>query len=143
MDGEYLKVKLNDALRSKVDDIDERRQAEVAEKEKFEQMTKQQKQNHANKLRGKLEKKNKKTLFQEERDVHEAYQLLLSEHNTRVKQRMKQKISTVAALSRKAKVPSPARSNTEKPPSSVDPVDVKIDVWQRNKKPTNSSKSEG
>ena len=56
---------------------------------------------------------------------------------------MRQKISTVAALSRKAKVPSPARSNTEKPNPSVDPVDVKINAWQRNKKSTYSSESEG
>ena len=69
-------------------------------------MTKKQKEQYKLKQRGKVEYKKKKTLCQEERDIHEAYQLLLAEHHKRVKQRVKQKISTVAALMKKPTDPS-------------------------------------
>ena len=98
----YVKDKLDDALQRKVDEIEVRRQAEEAEKFRLENMTKQQKEKHKYKNIGKLDpnsqKKNKKSLIQEERDIHEAYQLLLSEYHKRVKQRTKKKIATVAAL---------------------------------------------
>ena len=135
-----MKVKLDDALRSKVDRIDEKRQLEVAEIKKLEQMTKQQKERHEkNKTRGNVEKKNKKTLFQEERDVHEAYQLLLSEHTMRVKQRLRQKIANIGSIAKK--------DNGQASPSTRDKpkvtVDTTIKAWQNNAKPTKSSKSNG
>ena len=81
-----------------MDEIEEKRIAEEAEKAKFEKMSNQQKDQYKLKNRAKLEKKKKKTLFMEERDIHESYQLLLSEHHKRVKQRTKQKLAVVASL---------------------------------------------
>ena len=57
-------------------------------------------------------KTKKKSLIQEEIDIHEAYQLLLSERHKRVKLRTKQKLARIAALSKHSNSESaPTRSN--------------------------------
>ena len=65
-------------------------------------MTKKEKEVYKNKNHGRLTengiKRRRKPLLEEEREIHEAYQLLLSEHNRRVKKRVKQKLATVTAL---------------------------------------------
>ena len=136
VEGSYVKDKLDNALRKKVDEIDEKRIAEELEKAKFEKMTKKQKEQHKLKQRGKIEYKKKKTLCQEERDIHEAYQLLLAEHHKRVKQRVKQKISTVAALMKKPTEPS---NNGDK---SIH-IDEKLGSWKRSTNPNRSNDKEG
>ena len=78
-------------------------------------MTKRQKSKDKYKKIGKVDankgiKKKPKSLIQEELDIHEAYQLLLSEYHKRVKQRTKQKISMIAALSKKDPESTPTSS---------------------------------
>ena len=98
---------------------------EEAEKERLEKMTKKQKEQHKQKNRGKIEYKKKKTLLQEERDIHEAYQLLLSEHSKRVKQRTRQKLATITALIKKPSFQTQIAGND----NQNDNVDEKLHVW--------------
>ena len=68
-------------------------------------MTKKEKEKHSrdaeirdqNRLSRRGSKK-KKTIQEEEREIHEAYQILLSEHNKRVRIRTKQKLAAVTSL---------------------------------------------
>ena len=68
-------------------------------------MTKKEKEKHSrdeeirdqNRLSRRGPKK-KKTIQEEEREIHEAYQILLSEHNKRVRIRAKQKLAAVTSL---------------------------------------------
>ena len=57
-----------------------------------------------------MKKKKKKSTIEEEKDAHEAYQLILSEYHRRVKIRMKQKIKVIHMLP-KPKADSDADSN--------------------------------
>ena len=123
--GEYVKDKLDDALRKKVDEIDDKRVLEEAEKERLEKMTKKQKEQHKQKSRGKIEYKKKKTLHQEERDIHEAYQLLLSEHSKRVKQRTKQKLATITALMKKPSLQTQIAGND----NQNENIGEKLQAW--------------
>ena len=85
-----------------MDEITEKKKLEEAEKKRFASMTKKEKEIYKNKNRGRLTesgtRRRRKTLLEEERELHEAYQLLLSEHNKRVKKRVKQKLKTVTTL---------------------------------------------
>ena len=90
---------------------------EQQEKDRIEKMTKKEKE----KLKLKEARKSKtkkKTPIQEERDAHEAYQLILLEHHRRVKQRVKQKSRTLgllnAALKSKPSEDSSPDSDTDK-----------------------------
>ena len=130
----YVKDRLDEALRNKVDEIEEKRIAEEAEKAKFEKMTKQQKEQYKIKNRAKLEKKKKKTLFMEERDVHESYQLLLSEHHKRVKLRTKQKLAVVASLMNKNTLQPPNNSGTninDAGDNVNNKSEIKLNPWQQ------------
>ena len=93
-DSSYFKRKLDDALRKRLKEIEVRRQAEESEKMRLKNMTKRQKEIHKDKMRGKVDrngiKRKRKTLTQQERDVHQAYQLLVSEYHKQIKQRAKQ-----------------------------------------------------
>ena len=68
-------------------------------------MTKKEKEKHSrdeeirdqNRLSRRGSKK-KKTIQEEEREIHEAYQILLSEHNKRVRIRTKQKLAAITSL---------------------------------------------
>ena len=87
--GTYVKDKLDEALRSIVDEIDLRKQAEEEEGRGLENVTKEQKDKDKYKKIGKSDankggiKQKKKSLIQEEIDINEAYQLLLSEYHKR------------------------------------------------------------
>ena len=85
-----------------MDEITEKKKLEEVEKKRFASMTKKEKEIYKNKNRGRLTengtRRRRKTLLEEERELHEAYQLLLSEHNKRVKKRVKQKLKTVTTL---------------------------------------------
>ena len=112
-----VKEKLSEALRKKIEEIEEQRVKEQEEKNRIEKMTKKEKE----KLKLKEARKNKakkKTPIQEERDAHEAYQLILSEHHRRVKQRVKQKSRTLgllnASLKAKTSEDSSPESDTDK-----------------------------
>jgi hypothetical protein len=98
----YVKSKLDSALRAKVDEIEELKKQEEDEKRKFEKMTKKEKEIYKTKNAGRLDKnglkKRRKTLLQQEIDLHEAYQLLLAEHRRKVTTRAKKKMSAVCAL---------------------------------------------
>ena len=65
-------------------------------------MTKKEKEVYKSKNSGRLDKnglkKRRKTLSEEERELHEAYQMLLSEHNKKVRKRTKQKLAVMTAL---------------------------------------------
>jgi hypothetical protein len=138
--GQYVKEKLDDALRKKVDEIDEKRVLEDAEKQRLEKMTKKQKDEYKQKHRGKVEYKKKKTLLQEERDIHEAYQLLLSEHSKRVRQRTKQKLATITALMKKPSFPTQIVGND----NQNEIVGEKLQAWgQKGSKITKPEGNQG
>ena len=65
-------------------------------------MSKREKENYLRKNTGRVDKngvkKRRQTFSEQERDAHEAYQLLLSEHNRKVLARTKKKLSAVKAL---------------------------------------------
>ena len=65
------------------------------------------------KTNGAAEKKGimKKPLFEQERDLHESYQIILSEHNKRVKQRTKQKIIMITSMMKKGTVQTTQENN--------------------------------
>ena len=90
------------ALRKKIYIIEEERQKEQEEIKRLGIMTKKQKEDAKMRELRKGQatglKKKKKTLAEEERDSHEAYQLVLSEYYRRVKQRVKHKAITVTLL---------------------------------------------
>ena len=128
-----MKDRLDEALRNKVDEIEEKKIAEEAEKAKFEKMTKQQKDQYKLKNRVKLERKKKKTLIMEEREIHESYQLLLAEYHKRVKQRTKQKLAVVASLMNKSSMSS-NETNTNKNDANdneANKSDSKLNPWQQ------------
>ena len=101
-EADYLKNKLDKAHSEKIDEIAEKKILEAAEKKRFDSMTRKEKEIYKNKNHGRLTengtKRRRKTLLEEEREVHEAYQLILSEHNRRVKRRVKQKLATMTAM---------------------------------------------
>ena len=65
-------------------------------------MTKKEKEKYQNMYRGRVDqdgvKKRRQTLLEQEIEVHEAYQLILAEHNKKVKRRVKQKLAAVFAM---------------------------------------------
>jgi len=85
-----------------MDKITEEKLKEEEEKKKLEKMTKREKETYQTKNFGRLDKygmkKRRKTLHEQERESHEAYQILLSEHNKKVRARAMQKLSVVTAL---------------------------------------------
>jgi hypothetical protein len=89
-------------LKAKVDEIEVQKRKEEDEKKKFEKLSKREKEIYKTKNVGLLDKnglkKRRKTLLQQQIEVHEAYQLLLSEHKRKVTTRVKNKISTVCTL---------------------------------------------
>ena len=95
--SEYVKQKLNAALQEKVDSIAEQKKQEEDEKKILEKMKKKEKEIYKAKYAGRL-KRNGKPLLEQEREAHQAYQLLLSEHNKKVRSRMLQKLTAVNAL---------------------------------------------
>ena len=107
-DSEYVKHNLDAALKSKIDDIADKKEQEEEEKKRFAKMTKKEKEIYKNKNTGRLDenglKKRRKTLLEQEREVHEAYQMLLSEHNKKVRTRTKQKVKAVTALMKMSKM---------------------------------------
>ena len=113
--GVYVKEKLSEALRIKIESIEEEREKEAAEMKKLENMTKKQREKYEMQKKKKKKVVKKKTSIQEEREAHEAYQLVLSEHYRRVKQRVKQKTKTLGLLRVEAafKAKSTENLNTE------------------------------
>ena len=71
-------------------------------KKRFDKMSKREKEIYTKKNHGRLDqnglKKRRKTLLEQEREVHEAYQLLLTEHSKKVKTRTRQKLAAMTAL---------------------------------------------
>ena len=82
-------------MQRKLVGIEVRIQTEESEKIRLKNMTKQQKDKYKCKMNGKVDpnwpKRKKKSWMQEKLDIHQAYQLLLSECHKREKQRAKQK----------------------------------------------------
>ena len=95
-------MKLNEALRKKIEGIEREREKEKAEEKKLEEMTKVQrekfKRRSLKKSRKGKTKKSKKTAIEEEREVHEAYQLILSEYHRKAKHRVFQKTKGLGLL---------------------------------------------
>ena len=89
-------------MKEKIDKIADERIKEEQEKKKFENLTKREKNIFLAKNAGRLDKnglkRKRKTLMEQEREAHEAYQILLSEHNKKVKTRTMQKLSVVNTL---------------------------------------------
>ena len=85
-----------------MEDITEKKKIEAAEKRRFKKMSKQEKEIYKNKNGGRIDqnggRRRRKSLIEEEREVHEAYQLLLSEHKLRVKKRVKAKLQVVTTM---------------------------------------------
>ena len=132
-EGQYLKNKLDESLRKKIEDIDEKRQAEEAERIKIEKMNKKQQALYRKKkTTGEAEKKGimKKPLFEQERDLHESYQIILSEHNKRVKQRTKQKVMMITAMMKKGTVQTTQENNDH----NKDIIKETLKPWQHGTK---------
>ena len=91
---------MTEALQERIDKIEERKLLEQSEKKKIEKMSKKQKEQYEKEKRLKANqtygsKKRTKSIEDEARDVHEAYQVILAEYRRRVKLRMKKKVKTV------------------------------------------------
>ena len=69
----------------------------------------------------------------EERDIHESYQLLLSEHHKRVKQRTKQKLAVVASLMNKNSLTTNDNNtnNNNANDNGGNKSDAKLNPWQQ------------
>ena len=89
-------------MQKRIELIEEKRKAEKIEKDKLEKMSKKEQERFKNKNHylDSAAKKKKKSTIEEERDAHEAYQLILSEYHRRVKTRTKQKIMTIHMLTK-------------------------------------------
>ena len=105
-------------MQRRIELIEEKRKAEKIEKDKLEKMSKKEQERFKNKSHNYNDamKKKKKSTIEEERDAHEAYQLILSEYHRRVKTRTKQKIMTIHMLTKpKAETEAtPETTETEK-----------------------------
>ena len=99
-------------MRKKIEEIEEQRIKEQEEKTRIEKMTKKEREKYQLK-QARKNKGKKKTPIQEERDAHEAYQLILSEHHRRVKQRVKRKTRTIGLLNATPKAKTSEDSDTE------------------------------
>ena len=84
------------------------------------------------KTNGTAEKKGtmKKPLFEQERDLHESYQIILSEHNKRVKQRTKQKVMMITAMMKKGTVQTTQENNDH----NKDIIKETLKPWQHGTK---------
>ena len=89
-------------MQERIDEIDKRKEIELAERRKVEKMSKLEKQKYENEKKCKINSfhglKKKKSIQDEEREVHEAYQFLLAEYHSRVKLRMRKKIKAVNTI---------------------------------------------
>ena len=90
------------ALQIKLDENKAKKKASFLEEKLIKNMKGTEKEKYKRKLQyqsGKVSSlSKKKSLADEERLFHEAYQLLLSEHYRRVRKRTKQKLKTVTTL---------------------------------------------
>jgi hypothetical protein len=103
-ESEYVKNNLDAGLKAKIDKITEEKIKEEEEKKKFEKLKKREKEIYTAKNAGRLDrnglKKKRKTLHEQEREAHEAYQVLLSEHNKKIRTRTMQKLAVINALTK-------------------------------------------
>ena len=93
-----MKDKLTEALKERIEKIEERKLLEQVEKKKLEKMSKREREKYEKEQRFKNRygsKKRKKSVKDEEREVHEAYQVILAEYHRRVMMRMKKKVKAV------------------------------------------------
>ena len=101
-DQEYVKNVLSAALKTKLEEIEELRKQDEKDKKKFEKMKKREKELYKREKFGRIDengvKKRRQTLTEQETNAHEAFQLLLSEHNKKVIARAKKKLSVVTSL---------------------------------------------
>ena len=101
-DSEYVKHVLNAALKAKVDELEELKKKDENDKKKFEKMSKREKELYKKANFGRIDehgvKKRRQALSEQEREVHEAYQMLLAEHKKKVAARTKKKLSAVTTL---------------------------------------------
>ena len=113
-----VKERLCEALHSRIHKIEEDRLKKIEERNKMERMTKKQLQRYKEEKGRQHQldqmKKRQKSPQDEEREVHEAYQILLAEHHRRVKQRMRKKIQTINILKKigQSTGPSETHANT-------------------------------
>ena len=97
----YVRDKLNEALQVKIELLEKKKEEEQKELKLIEKMTKKEKEKHQKDQERKnnpvygMNKKKKKTFQEQERELHEAYQILLAEHYRKVKSRTKQKLRTI------------------------------------------------
>ena len=97
----YVRDKLNEALQVKIELLEKKKEEEQKELKLIEKMTKKEKEKHQKEQERKnnpvygMNKKKKKTFQEQERELHEAYQILLAEHYRKVKSRTKQKLRTI------------------------------------------------
>ena len=102
----YVEEKLNNALRKKLDILEVKRETELKEKLRKEESEKKNSKQKGKNLRVskeedidlKKKQQRKPSLIDEERKLHEAYQLILREHHRRVNQRVRKKLGSVAAF---------------------------------------------
>ena len=103
-----MKDKLTEALKERIDKIEQRKLLEQMEKKKIEKMSKREREKYEKELKFKNRygsKKRAKSIKDEEREVHEAYQVILAEYHRRVIKRMKKKVKAVNMI-RKLAEPS-------------------------------------
>ena len=101
-----VKERLDKALNNKTIIIKQKKRKEELERAQLEKDPKKQKDKNNRKIYGGIKKK-MKTWHEEELALHEAYQFILKEHHTRVKRRVKQKISAVSLLKNLTLTPKP------------------------------------
>ena len=88
-------------MKERISKIEERKSLEQEERKKMEKMSKKDKEKYENEQKFQKtygSKKRYKSVHDEEREVHEAYQLILAEYHRRVKMRMKKKIKAVTMI---------------------------------------------
>ena len=96
--GINVKDKLTDAVKERICKTEERKIFEQEERKKMEKMSKKEQEKYENEQKFQKtygSKKRYKTVHEEEREIHEAYQVILAEYHRRVKNRMKKKIKAV------------------------------------------------
>ena len=85
-------------MKERICKTEERKIFEQEERKKMEKMSKKEQEKYENEQKFQKtygSKKRYKTVHEEEREIHEAYQVILAEYHRRVKNRMKKKIKAV------------------------------------------------
>ena len=121
-----MKEKLDEALRDRITQIEIKKQKEQAKIPIPEKMNKREKglfnRKKIEAIESNVRVTKRSTLKEEESEIYKAYQLILAEHHSRVRKRVRQKVSAMN-LMKKINISTP-KTDAEPNPTDEDRKDV-------------------